>query len=491
MSTTQHAQPIKTSQIDGDVAVGRNVNMGGDATVQGKTLLKGNTTVEGWLIAANVVSSHKGFFKREKDLQKKYPVPEDGWWSFVGNTLYVVVGGEWKIATGEFVQGSIEGLNKLFLSKLNPDTAQGLITFMQGLQIGDYAEGLTGLGGKIDRHANAELESLKLRRFLEVPELRYNRITIQVGNKWNAPGGGIIERCVPDLDAQGNTLNTGTIYLHLEDGEVGTVEVDDICQGIFHDGKYANNNSSDNYDDSKGNFRFTGFFTSYFRITEILEKGRNSSFRYALRGVSESWSYRHHPADAMHFVGYGNFDTLHHPERQTSRYSTRTYERFLQHVNDWEIRVENIAAQFGDLSNLSIFGMKMEGYSAYLNNIYMSGVIEQFELLPYRMEIDTQGDNTLAYGEHLHVTCKVFKGWEELTDKATRWQIIRDSGFPQEDEAWALRTKVREFKGVIDLHLDKDASIDDLGNSDISTLFTFKAFFSDDPDDSVIRQLVI
>ena len=43
--------------------------------------------------------------------------------------------------------------------------------------------------------------------------------------------------------------------------------------------------------------------------------------------------------------------------------------------------------------------MNMTGYSAYLNNIYMSGVIEQFENLPLRMEIDTQGQDTLAYGE--------------------------------------------------------------------------------------------
>ena len=40
----------------------------------------------------------------------------------------------------------------------------------------------------------------------------------------------------------------------------------------------------------------------------------------------------------------------------------------------------------------------MEGYSAYLNNIYMTGVIEQLENYPARIEIDTQGDNFLAFG---------------------------------------------------------------------------------------------
>lgn len=487
---TKHQQPVKNSQIDGDVAIGRHVSMGGDATVQGKTLLKGDTIIEGWLIAPNVVSTYKGFFRSEKLLQNKYPVPNDGWWCFVGNTLYVVSGGEWKIATGNFVQDTIDGLDKRYLSKQNPDIAQGLITFKQGLQIGNYTEGINGFGGNIDEFANAELESLKLRRFLEVPEFRFNRISIQVGNKWNAPGGGIIEKCVPDLDLDGNILNTGTIYLHLEDGEVGTIEVDDICQGIFHDAKYANNNSIKNHDDSRGNFLFAGFYTSYFRITEIIEKRRNSQFRYALRGISENWSYSHHPQESMHFVGYGNFDTVHHPERQTSRYSTRTYERFLRHVNDWEIRAENIAAQFGDLSNLSVFGMNMEGYSAYLNNIYMSGVIEQLEQLPLRLDIDTEGDNTLAYGEHLHITCKVFRGWQDKTSEVIRWEINRDSGYAADDAAWALRPKVMNFDSTIDIYLDKDASIDDLGNCDVSCLFTIKAYLNG-VENPVTKQLIV
>lgn len=132
----------------------------------------------------------------------------------------------------------------------------------------------------------------------------------------------------------------------------------------------------------------------------------------------------------------------------------------------------------------------MEGYSAYLNNIYMSGVIEQFEHLDLRMDIDTEGDSSLAYGEHLHVTCKVFKGWEEKTSEVTRWEIIRDSGFAADDEAWALRPKVRNFAGVIDIHLDKDASIDDLGKSEISCLFTINAFL-EGVEAPVTKQLVI
>ena len=41
----------ESKHIDGDVSVGRNTAIGGAATVQGKTHLKGNVMVDGWLEA--------------------------------------------------------------------------------------------------------------------------------------------------------------------------------------------------------------------------------------------------------------------------------------------------------------------------------------------------------------------------------------------------------------------------------------------------------
>ena len=399
-----------------------------------------------------------------------------------GNGVYVIRTNDDTAPSDFNVYSALRQKND-FLSKKYDDVVQGLITFMKGAKFGEYADGITGYGGHIDGDGNAEFESLSIRRFLEVPELRYNRVNLQIGNKWNAPGEGIIEQCIPDVDADGKVLMTGTIILHLEEGEIGTVAVDDICQGIFH---HLKGNSTQDTNDSRGNFEFSGFATCYFRITEILDSAHNSKFRYALRGVSESWKHTFHPTQSMHFVGYGNFTDK---SRQTSRYSTRTYERYLKDVSDWQFTSDMIAAQFGDLSNLSVFGFNMEGYSAYLNNIYMSGLIEQFENYPLRIEIDTEGDTTLAYGEHLHVSCTVFKGWDERTSQVTRWEIIRDSGNAADDAAWALRNKVRNFNGIIDICLDKDSSIDDLGKSDISCLFTIKAFIENGI--AVTKQLII
>ena len=362
------------------------------------------------------------------------------------------------------------------------DTAQGLITFLDGVKFGTFQRGMQGQGGHIDGSGNAELESMMLRSFLEVPELRYNRVTVEVGNKWNAPGGGIIESVVVDTDILGNPLATGTITLHLEDGEPGAVAVDDICMGIYHH-LTAAENAGASADDSRGNFEFAGFATSYFRVTEILDE-RGKRFRYVLRGISARWQHQIHPMAMMHFVGYGNFTNT---SRQTSRYSSRTYERYLSGVNDWEFSSSMIKAQFGDLSNLSVFGLQMSGYSAYLDNIYMSGTIKQFEDLPLRMEIDTQGDNFLAYGETMTVTCRVWKGmYEDVTDQVTLWQIVRDSGDAAADAAWQNKTKVQEFAGQIVISftaLDNDLSE---VPSVLSTLFTITAHISSQAAQAVI-----
>ncbi len=356
--------------------------------------------------------------------------------------------------------------NKHYLSKTDADTAAGKITFDAGIRVndkatfGNYASGLAGFGGQITEEGDAELESLTLRRFLEVPELRYNRVSIQVGNRWRAPGGGIIESVTPDSDS------TGIITLHLEEGEIGKIAVDDICQGIWHDGMTKGNNDSDDYDDGIGNFKFAGFYTTYFRITEILETGSNSKFRYALRPTSTTWTATHHPHEAMHFVCYGNFSDT---DRQSCRYSTLTYERYLKDVANWEFTQEMIAAQFGDLSNLSIFGIEMKGYSAYLQNIYMSGVIEQFENLGRRMQIDQSLQGYMAPGETETVTVTILDGYMADHTKEYTFKVERDTGDTAADAVWNAEPAHLNCGSVFpitwnDLHISE-------AHGGISTLF--------------------
>lgn len=334
-----------------------------------------------------------------------------------------------------------------FLSKVRADTAMGLINFVKGLvskeiaslhegaQFGEsFADGQAGFGGKIDGRGVGYLESLTLRSFMEAPEYRFNRISIRVGNDWRAPGGGIIDRVEIDHDRDGNELRSGTAYLHLEDGEIGKIAVDDICQGIWHDHITLSNNSTDDYDDGIGNFRFGGFFTAYFRIVEVMsvDGGINNAFRYVLRS-DKHWKALHHPASMMHFVAYGNFTDK---TRQSSRYSTLTYERYLKDVNDWEFTENMIAAQFGDLSNLSIFGLNMKGYSAYLNNIYMSGTIQQFVKLGRKMHIDQSLGGFMAPGEIETVTVSVLDGYMQDHTEEYTFMVERNTGDTSADDVW-------------------------------------------------------
>jgi hypothetical protein len=334
-----------------------------------------------------------------------------------------------------------------FLSKVRADTAMGLINFAKGLvsketaslhegaQFGEsFADGQAGFGGKIDGRGVGYLESLTLRSFMEAPEYRFNRISIRVGNDWRAAGGGIIESVEIDHDEGGNELQRGTVYLHLEEGEIGKIAVDDICQGIWHDHITLANNSTGDYDDGIGNFRFGGFFTAYFRIVEVMSVngGINNAFRYVLRS-DKHWKALHHPASMMHFVAYGNFSDK---TRQSSRYSTLTYERYLKDVNDWEFTENMIAAQFGDLSNLSIFGLNMKGYSAYLNNIYMSGTIQQFVKLGRKMHIDQSLGGYMAPGEVETVTVSVLDGYMQDHTEEYTFMVERNTGDTAADDVW-------------------------------------------------------
>lgn len=293
-----------------------------------------------------------------------------------------------------------------FANKQAPDTFKGRMTFNAGAQFGpSYASGITGVGGFINEKGAGELESLFIRRFLEVPELRYNRVGISVGDDWSAPGAGVIESVDKDQKL---------VTLKLEEGEIGAVAVGDICMGIFHDFDPSNNATADS-DDGRGNFSFAGFATVYFRITEVLGD-RNERFRYELRPLSATFTKQIDPMESMTFVAYGSFTN---PARQSSRYSTRTYQRYLRNVSDWEFTAENIAAQFGDLTNLSVFGIQMSGYSAYLDNIYLQGMISS---LDKKALLDTRSKLFRLVGDNgVGVAFTPEAGWKQgkLYDPAT------------------------------------------------------------------------
>ena len=300
------------------------------------------------------------------------------------------------------------------ISKKFNDTVAGILTFLQtavfraGAVFGKdgFASGPSGFGAKIDGAGNGEMQSLTLRRFLETPELRYNRVDIRMGDKWRAPGGGIIE-----------TVDTATktATLKLEDGEMGAVKAGDICMGIYHSPTASDNAAADT-DDGRGNRTFAGFCTVYFTITEVTG-GNNGQFKYQLRPQSENWKHSSEPFAMMTFVCYGSFTD---EERQTSVYETRTYTRMLWKQNTWEIGKGNIALQQGDLSNLNIFGMRMQGYSSYLNSVYFTGEITQTK--PDGTPIRTANDRG-AWSEAEH-----YDYYDRVSYNGRIWLCVNEGG---------------------------------------------------------------
>lgn len=344
-----------------------------------------------------------------------------------------------------------------FLNKRRGGTVEGITRFLkrqqldEGFRTSDFASGITGFGAQIDGRGAGELESLFIRRFLEVPELRKNRVGISVGDDWSAPGAGVIESVDKDQKL---------VTLKLEEGEIGAVAVEDICMGIFHDFDPSNNATADS-DDGRGNFSFAGFATVYFRITEVLGD-RNEQFRYELRPLSATFTRQIDPMESMTFVAYGSFTN---PARQSSRYSTRTYQRYLRNVSDWEFTAENIAAQFGDLTNLSVFGIQMSGYSAYLDNIYLQGMISS---LDKKALLDTRSKLFRLVGDNgVGVAFTPEAGWKQgkLYDPATGQfqkefdiEQIDQTATEAQDTANSADRKAQQAKDYIDNTLPGELS---------------------------------
>lgn len=330
---------------------------------------------------------------------------------------------------------------------------QGNVTTKGDVVIGSngYAEGFTGFGTKFSRDGSGEMSRLTLRHELRVPKLIFNSIEINVGDKWRGAGGGVIERVEPDYNTDGSMKDTGTIWLQLEEGQIGAVYDNAISQGIFHDFTNKSNNEttdSEIYEGDKMIARtFAGFTTVYFLITEISdytdENGivwRNKQCRYQLRPTSTNWTSKAHPYAQMNFVCYGvmSDDEELLEKYGTSAYETRTYTRLLWRQNTWEIGANNIASQSGDLSNLDILGLDAKGYSNYLNSVYFTGEIRQVN--PNTGEpIKTANDR----GEWVNGTTYYY--YDRVSHEGGLWLCVAEDGTntePKEgDAAWLLQVK--------------------------------------------------
>ena len=98
----------------------------------------------------------------------------------------------------------------------------------------------------------------------------------------------------------------------------------------------------------------------------------------------------------------------------------------------------------------------------------------QNAILDATLSITQSTGEWIDKGEINHVVCAVIRGFEDITDQVTSWNIVRDSGDAVNDAAWQNKDKVKNFDGTIDIAWTDDE--DDIGDS-TSCIFTITAFW--------------
>lgn len=254
----------------------------------------------------------------------------------------------------------------MFLRKDRPDATNYLLRMLGGAHFFPFVQGMIG-GSGAAFYKNAagktymEADGAYLRDELVVPQITFNCIDVISGDKANTFAFGTIK----SVDTENRTAE-----LDLLEDQAGTLHVDDICRGVFHN--LDGSNLTDDMEDGNGFYGYAGFSTSYFTPTEIIEsKPGVMKFRYALQAGTSV-----HPMKGMNFFAYGNFTDK---TRQSITYETRYYTRRLKDVNTWVIDpTKNISMQDGLLEGLTIGGMVMHGYGTFQENCYFTGVNIQF-----------------------------------------------------------------------------------------------------------------
>lgn len=367
----------------------------------------------------------------------------------------------------------------------------------QGITFGDFVTGLFGRGGRIDGEGNGEMRSLRLWDFLEVPELRYNRVSIYTGVEWHTNGGGIIESVTPDV-----TTATGVCKLKLEEGEIGAITAGDMCMGIFHN--EGGTNETATTDARNGNFTFAGFCTVYFLIDEtgyisddgsfVADESRKEAFTYILR-ADDTWTAKHHPQAQMHFAQYAHATDK---SRQSCRYSTTEYTIGLRNMTTWtygtqniykiEGRLDGFSMQYYDFTTGQTETQQFSGYGVVFGDIWAKSIVTNSQLFnTLRMDISYAGQTTLDYGEELPVTfelCIQTTPISELPSFAGKtwvWTIQRNSGDAASDAVWNANAKALNFNAnagsSATLTIAFKEGDNDLGTASpaYSTIFTAKA----------------
>ena len=256
---------------------------------------------------------------------------------------------------------SIWEITSRSISKIKEDVTKFLVRFEGGIEIGKFLTGMIGGdGARITPRGDIEGRSMTLRDSLIVPSITFNCVEVVSGDSADTFSFGRIKSV--------DTVNR-IAELELLENQIGTLKTGDILRGIFHFLE-GGNSGSDSFDPN-GFLQYSGFSTSYFTPTQIIENVPGKMrFRYSLQAGTTV-----HPKPQMNFFGYGSFTDK---DRQSMTYKNRLYTRRLKNVDTWAIDPgKNIGMQNGWLDGLVINGIHMTGWGTFEENSYMTGVTIQ------------------------------------------------------------------------------------------------------------------
>ena len=391
-----------------------------------------------------------------------------------GKSIYIIKSYD-KTAPTDYNVYSAKAIDEQRLNRTKDDTAHGTITFekvqkfLQGLNIGDgnskwsadgtmilfrlltnnFSSGLYGQGAQIDEKGNIEANSIYARQFISAPKFVYNEISVTKAEQWNTNGYGTIE----SVDVKNRTIT-----LHLEENDYGSLQVGDICRGLYADidNAHGADKTEEGALDDCNFVQHKGFFSTYFYVTHIItnEKGK-FVFRYGKKS-----SVTPDPCAYMDFAQYGSFTD---DKRQSSMYfSSRgnSYIEVLDGVKTWEVQSQNRVARYGWLGGLALVKkdgsiVRPEGNGIYVqDNIYFGGNINYLQGLS---GLDDLREEAKAYDVSL-------SQYQSVITVDDMGNVI--NGLYTEDEAkttkqYRISTAVFVRKGM-DILLEEDDNTEDV-----------------------------
>lgn len=439
--------------------------------------------------------------------------------------------------------------DKMYLSKLKDDTANGTITFqkiqkfLQGIRIGNNTYSIDANGNvTINLLNSADYDDATQSGFgfykrkdgkygLNVTDISvwgkayFNNLTIREltyvgGNLVFSPSAGKIFEVREITDAQGEVTGW-KCFLLADDGTTATTnmfEVDDqvrcetfnIKAGVYEDvsnkfyWRKITDVSTDNEEirDSNNNILYDGKKFSWIVIsasdkaegsdnpaagdTIVLMGNRTNTNRMSFV-VKETYG-----DNAPREVGYtnvhsytlGNDNLVYEISPKKVRFYSQYFEivtveglpiKTINYRGDWKqgdtyVYYDQVTHNGTTWLCVAPEGTNVTSEPARGNDFWKA----QNAILDATLNITQSTGEWIDKGETNHVECSVIRGFENITDQVTSWNIVRDSGDAVNDAAWQNKDKVKNFDGTIDIAWTDDD--DDIGDS-TSCIFTITAFW--------------